>query len=670
MAGLAGLAIGLAPGCSSPLAVQSERDLRRSVMDSAQRELAQARQYPELHIPEPGPGIEVLHLNPQVITENERMAGPQSYDRRALYLSDDLLARPQQVLPISLETAVRACAQYNLQVQFARLAPAISEAQTVAAEAAFDWTLFNTTESSFVHSPVTSSSGFPANPNRSTGVNNSTGLRRNLPTGGQFTFQNDMTYNDVNTPGVRTFPSPADQAAWTVRFDQPLLRNFGSDITYAQVRINRNAERDQVATLKRELIRQVTLAEQAYWQLVQAQYEVLILQRLYDRGVRVRDQVIAREILDATPAQIAQARATVESRRAQLIRAQLALRVASDNLKVLMNLPQVPIGDETLILPVDDAITQPLAFSLADVLGTAIRARPEVQQAILSIDNTSIRQEVADNQRLPRLDLRLQARLSGLDDNFGDAYSDVVAARFVDYLVGLNFEVPLGNRAAEAQYRQRRLERMQATIAYRSTIQQILQEVKRALRNVVANHRLIQQTRVARYAEAENLRSFEVEKAIIKGFTVETLDFEFRQQESLAQVEREEIAALTDYNTALAALYAAMGTALERNRIIFAVPDADAPLAAGGLGTPQNPVIAAGQGQFIAPEEPEGYLRFWRRGTPEAAPPVQRPERIEVPEPSVLNPPPPAPPPGPNLTPAGRPGTGEPGPSAAPALPR
>ena len=660
----AGGVLGLGPGCSSPMAVQSERDMRRSVLESVQRELAQAREYPEPRVPEAGPSIDVLHLNPQVIPEDESMAGPRSYDRRALYLSADLLGRPQQVLPITLETAIRATAEYNLQVQFARLQPAISEAQTVAAEAAFDWTLFNTTEYNSIDSPSTQSRqglstvGNPSN--NATTVNNSTGLRRNLTSGGQFTFQNDLNYNDVNTPGVVTDPSPADQAALTLRLDQPLLRGFGTDVTMAQVRINRNAERDQIATLKREMLRQITTTEQAYWNLVQAQYDVLILQRLYDRGVQVRDQVIAREILDATPAQIAQARATVEDRQSQLLRAQLNLRNASDTLKLQMNLPQATVGDETLILPVDDPATAPVITSLVDVLSTGIRSRPEVQQAILSIDNTSIRQEVADNLRLPRLDLRLQTRYSGMDDDFGGAYDDVWNGHFIDYLVGLNFEQPLGNRAAEAGYRQRRLERMQATIAYRSTVQQIISEMKRSVRNAVTNYRLIEQTKVARYAQAENLRSFQVEKAIIKGFTVETLDFEFRQQESLAQAERDEIAALTDYNVALAALYASMGTALERNNIQFQIPDAEDPLGAGGLDSPRNVVIPKSATSYTEPAAPRGSVWPWKKAPDETAPAIQNPGTITVPEPSTLNPPPRPAPPGPNLSGSPRPAGSQP----------
>ena len=100
-----------------------------------------------------------------------------------------------------------------------------------------------------------------------------------------------------------------------------------------------------------------------------------------------------------------------------------------------------------------------------------IRNRPESQQAILSIDNTSIRQQVADNQRLPRLDLRLQTRFAGLDDSYGDAYSDVVESQFVDYLAGLQFEQPIGNRQAEEQYRQRRLEHRRSALADRHRIE-------------------------------------------------------------------------------------------------------------------------------------------------------------------------------------------------------
>lgn len=569
--------------------------MRSSVIDSVRREVADARLNPEPHPTERGPGIEKLQLKPELIPELERMAGPASYDRRIFPMDADLLRQAQGTLPVTLEQAIKSAVKNNLQIQFGRLAPAIAEAQVIQAQAAFDWTLFNNFEWNNTDDPEViqsavglAATGAPSNERQA--VTNSTGLKRNLESGGQFTLENDLNYNDVTTPGIVNTPNPAKQPSVLLRIDQPLLRGFGSDVVEAQVRLNRNAERDQLASLKRDLIRTVSDTEAGYWQLVQAQRDLLILQRLYERGIRTKDQVVAREILEATPAQIADARSRVEQRAADILRAQNEFRNASDSLKVLINDPQATIGSEVLIVPVDDGVDAPITFSLIDVLTTAIRSRPEVQQSVLSIDNTSIRQQVADNARLPRLDLRLQTSLGGMDTHWGDAYGDIGERQFVDYLVGLQFELPLGNRAAEALYRQRRLERMQATIAYRQTIDQVVLQVKQALRKVVTNYQLIQQTRVARYAATENLRSFEREMELTTGLTVVNLNLEFQRQEALAQSERDEIQAMTDYQTALSQLYAAMGTALEHNQIEFHVPTADEAPEAGGLNTPANPV--------------------------------------------------------------------------------
>jgi len=605
-------------GCSSPLAVQSERELRRSVLDSVRREMVQAREFPAVQTTQQEPGLSRLELKPDLMPIYERMAGPQSYDKNASPMGDNLLGQPQTTMPITLESAIRSAVERNIQVQFARLQPAIAESQVTAAQAAFDTTLFNNFDWSNLDQPRTQTRQgtqlFGTGFDQREVMTNSTGLRQPLISGGQFSLQQDLTSTDVNTTGQSTSPNPANEVDWTLRLDQPLLRGFGSEVTLAQVRLTRNAERDSVAVLKRDLIRTITDTEQAYWQLVQARLNLLILQRLYERGVDVRDQVITRgeTIRDVTAAQVADARARVERRRADVIRGQLAVRAASDSLKALINDPNAPVGDEALVVPVDDPLAAPISFSLVDVLTNAIRNRPEVRQAILSIDNTSIRMQVADNARLPRLDLRAQARLAGLRDNFGDAYTDLAEGQFVDYLVGIQFEQAIGNRAAESAYRQRRIERMQATLAYRNTIQQVILEVKRTLRQVVTNYTLIDVTRTSRYAESENLRAFQVEKAVLRGFTVEQLDLEFRRQEALAAAEQAEVAALTDYNIAIAQLYAAMGTALEHNNIDFRIPDAEESSEHGGLSTPTNPVTPVDKKTpVIVPPSPR-YTPVWR----------------------------------------------------------
>jgi outer membrane protein len=564
------------PGCVSPLAGRGEPDLRRSVIASVRRETAAAAEHAGTRRTEREPGIERLGIRPELMPELERMAGPDAYEKADLPISTDLTGQAPASVMVSLERAVRTAAANNLQVQFQRLAPGISEAQAVAAEAAFDWVLFGEGNwaSNDQERQTVPFSGLQSTIDQRQVYTLRAGLRRSLITGGQFTIQQDLEQTDVNTPGLSIRPNPGDAVGVTVRYDQPLLRGFGSDVALAQVRLSRNAERDQIARLKTELIRTVTETEVAYWQLVQAHRDLLILRRLLERGIETQDKVVQRERLDATPAQIYNARSQVETRRANILIAQNTFRDAGERLKSLMNDPDLPVGSEVLIVPADDPIDAPIEFSLLDSLTRAVRHRPEVEQAILSIDDTSIRRVVADNARLPQLDLRLQARFGGLDNNFGEAYTDVAEGSFIDYLAGLIFEVPLGNRAREAQYVQRRLEQSQAVLAYRNTVQSIAGEVKRFLRAVETNYRLIEQRKVARLAATEDLRSFKIGIELVEGLGVQNLDLLLRRQESLAQAERDEVAARTDYMTAIARLHAAMGTALERNRILFVVPDA------------------------------------------------------------------------------------------------
>src|SRR5204862_1019026 len=126
--------------------------------------------------------------------------------------------------------------------------------------------------------------------------------------------------------------------------------------------------------------------------------------------------------------------------------------------------------------------------------------------------------------RLPKLDLRALTRFNGLGNHVGTPYSQIGEAEFVDYQVGVNFEQPVGNRAGEAQHRQRGLERVQATIAYANTMQGIVGDVKTSLRDMQTNYILIAQTKTARLAATEDVRTLLAEEQTIQGFTPEFLN--------------------------------------------------------------------------------------------------------------------------------------------------
>lgn len=568
----AALLLALCGGCGSPLDARPDTELRRAVLAASQREIQPALERSSLLTTARVSKIDSLGIRPEIVADLERASGPESYAGTTLRMSPSLLGQTQQVVQINLRRAVLTSTENNLTVQFARIQPAIEQAKIVAAESAFDWTLFN--NSTWNNLDRQAANTGAALTTQQTDLQNSIGLRRRVTSGGQFAIQQAIGLSDYKLRNNAIRPDPTGTAELTVQFDQPLLRNFGSEVNLAEVRLAENAERDQIQVLKANLLKTATDTEEAYWNLCSAVQQLRIAQRLVDRGIQVRDVLRSRSAAagDVRQAQLSDAIAQVASREADVVRAEAAVRAASDRLKSQMNDRDLPIGSDVLVLPADMPVDQAIEYSVADSLVLGLQNRPEIQRAILGLDDASVRQMVADNGRLPQLDMRTQIRMSGLSTDVGRAAGREVTGSFVDYIVGLSFEIPIGNRGPEATYRVRKLERSQAAIAYRDVIQRVTSEVITALRQVTSNYALIEQTRAARIAAAENLRALEVEEKTIQALTPEFLDLKLRRQAALAGVEIQEFNALSDYNIAIARLHAACGTTLERNQIKFTVP--------------------------------------------------------------------------------------------------
>lgn len=562
-------------GCQTPFGPRDADEIYvQSVKQAVDREL--------VSLPEAGSSADKRLMTTQPLGATEKALenrreeldaiGPYRRDQRDRYeLGNDLTGEPQQEIAVNLQSAIQSAVRLNLSVQRARLEPAITEAQVVAADAVFDAVWFVNYDHTRTDQPRTVPviNSIPiGRPISGSDVDRyETGIRQPLRSGGSIALSTDLTRSENRTPGLGISPDPAYTAAARLTLSQPLLRGFGSDVAEADIRLSRTNNRRSIETLRSELLDTVNDTESAYWQLVFAWNDLAIRQWLVDVGEGVRDVLEARRDFDTRPAQFADAVARVESRQADVIRARRRLRIASDALKVFINDPQLTVGSEVLIRPADDTIEAPLSYNLRDAVTTAIANRPEIAQAILNIDDASVRQLLANNARLPLLNLSAEMAYFGLDDSAGDSYDNLGDGRFLDYAVGLHFEVPFGNREAEANYRAARLRRSSEVIGYRQAVQNVVLDVKRALRDVIANYELIQATRSFRVAQAENLRTLIAEEQTLAGLTPEFLDLKFRRQEGLALARVEEVLALVQYDQAVAGLYRALGIGLSMNRI-------------------------------------------------------------------------------------------------------
>jgi len=557
-------------GCASPFSVEGDQALRRRVAGAIDRELAEVppgRQLIETTQPPPTIETELASRREELDT-----IGPVvPFAAGKLTMGTDLAGEQQLEVSVSLQSAIETSVRNNLSIQIARLQPAINESTVVAAEAAFDAVFFTNVNWNSTDRPqaVAIVGGTPIGVGAQ--INNQfrfdTGIRKKLSSGAQVFVFTELSRFNNKTPGVTLLPDPSWNAAINVGITQPLLRGFGANVNTATIRIARNIERRSVQQLRSDLLLLLEQVEAAYWNLVFAWQELATQEWLLEAGIEVRDVMDRRRDFDTKLAQYSDAVATVETRKANIISARRAIRSASDKLKLLINDGELTVGSEGLLVPSDDMVEAPIRYNLTEAVMTGVAERPEVEAAILNIDDAGIRQMLADNNRLPLLNLSAQMGYYGLSTNGGDAYSELFKGGFIDYLLGLAFEWPIGNRAAEAGFRRSRLQRSASVIAYQRTVQRVVFDVKDALRDCITNYELIQANRSSRIAAAENLRTLKVEEETLAALTPEFLNLKFQRQDRLAQAQSSEIQALVNYNQSVASLYRAMGIGLAMNRI-------------------------------------------------------------------------------------------------------
>lgn len=502
----------------------------------------------------------------------DAMSGAGAYRDTPLEVGDGLAGAGIERVTLGLDTAVSRAVKHNLDLAIARLSPQISEQQIAQAEAVFDSVLFANADWNKADTPQPPGTipGLSGDQQAET-ITLQTGIRKQFDTGTELLVQAQGRRLEQN-PSFFGVDSYYD-ADVLVQLTQPLLRGFGQDINRANIELATVARDADLASLRSTMLDLVTSVEQTYWQLASAQQSLLIQQRLLERTIAMRDKLEPRFGFDLLLADLNEVNARVDQRRADVLRSRERVRSLSDQLKRLINDPELPVSDETLIIPAEVAMDQPITFSLLDQVTTALQHRPEMDTALLQIDDIDIRLRVADNAKLPILNLVASANANGLDVEDGfTAFGNTTDLDYIDYALGVQFEQPLGNNSAEALFTQRTLERQQALTNYRRQAQLVTVEVKDALRSVDTNYRLIETTRSQRRASALSLEVASVQldeggRNEAETFTTR-VDRVLARQDALAQAEQAEVQALTDYMIAISELYRANGTALERSGVV------------------------------------------------------------------------------------------------------
>jgi outer membrane protein TolC len=475
---------------------------------------------------------------------------------------------------MTLQEAIHRMVINSYEVRVAGYQAAIDESRILEAESRFDPLVF--LDGQLQRSYPQGIGGGSLDPLKIFTQSLEGGFRQNLTTGGQMELKYKMerTASFVRPPQLfsRATTQPAFyQNDLTLSLTQPLLRDFGAAANMARITIARNDYRISLLDFRDKLEIQLQKVEETYWKLLLAQREVRIQEKLLDDTETMLNLLVNRmgARIDVSQVQVSQTQATLEQRNVDLVRQRYQILEYSAQLKALMNDPDLPVTSQIQLVATDEPVEDPINFELSDQIETGLQNRLELMQQSLRIDSAGTVVKAAENNRLPKLDITAQIGLEGLGFNFDDAVKSQSNTDFITYGLGFQFEVPIGNRQAQAIYQRTLLQRQQAIEQWKLTSEKVAEDVWVALNNQRQAWHVLVASRRAKFAAEDALQQINAREQAQEPLTPTFIELKLSRQSAVADAERQSVQAAVAYNVALEALEKAKGTLLRYNNVVM-----------------------------------------------------------------------------------------------------
>jgi outer membrane protein TolC len=453
----------------------------------------------------------------------------------------DQTKRPERLL-LSLEDVLRRTLENNYAIEVARFNPAVEATRVVEAEAAFDAVFFTDVQKQNIDRP----SGSQLQSTDLDTFSLGSGVRKQLMTGTQLQGTFSLGRTKTNLAFQELNPEYASNFILDVR--QPLLRNFGIDFNRSVIVLRQNDRRSSYYAFRRQVRDRLREAEELYWRLVQARRDVVITARLLAEFEQILEYLDARKDFDIIPVQLNSTRASLEQSRADFVVRVANVYDAEDRLIAVMNASDVHLADQMEIVPTDVPEYGRIVVDRLSEVQTALDHRPEIVEQRLAVASAKIGVGQARNAELPRLDLTFREAIDGLGSNFDDAFDQATTSNFIEYAIGVEFELPIGNRGPRAATKRARLVYAQAVAAMRQVFEQVILDVNLAVRRLSTTYDAIGPSFESAEAREREVDSI-VARAERKDFLV--LNNELSARQSLASARRGMLTALIEYNIAV-----------------------------------------------------------------------------------------------------------------------
>ena len=517
--------------------------------------------------------------------------------------------------PLTIREALALALENNKDIEVARQNVKIAEFDLTAARGAYDPRLSSSTYYERINNPI--SSFLAGGSNGTTTSSDYTGTARLEGQAPMFGGNYRLDFSSIRQTTNNQFVplSPQYPTALTFNYIQPLLRGLRFDNSRRQIEIAKKNLSLTDAQFRQRAIETITSVQRAYWDLV------FSLRNLQVQRDAVRDSQLQLEhnkrlVSEGAlaPIDVVAAEAQVAGFEQSLFSSLEEVSRAENNLKNLIAVNREADLWNLSIVPTDSVDLAPPVISLPEALKAAMDNRPELQQSNVVREINQIDQKYFREQTKPAIDLvgsygmvglaglqsragnpfisasnqELRDRVDQLLDRAGlpllmpqppqalspfliggydRSLQNLLGNRFNNFRVGVQSNLPLRNRTAEAQFG-RSLVEGQRIATQREQLEQSIQvDVRNALQVVRSAEARLHAAGIARQASEQQYQS--EQRKLDAGQSTVFLVLE--RQTALTTARGNELRAQTDLNKAIAELQRATGNALTTNNIVVRV---------------------------------------------------------------------------------------------------
>lgn len=393
--------------------------------------------------------------------------------------------------------------------------------------------------------------------------------------------------------------NPSRSVGLSMQIQQRLLQGFGFAVNNRNIRISRNNLKVSELGFQQQVITTISNVIGLYWDLVSANEDVIVKRKALELNQKLYDDNKKQvEIGTLAPIEIIRAEAEVARSQQDLTVSETNLLQQETVLKNALSRTGVasPGLGEARIVPTDK-IQMPeneTVEPIQDLVGRAVANRPELEQARINIESAKIGLVGSKNALLPSVDAFVNLQNNGLSGllntipipsvpgasapvvprdptqvdqyflgGYGNALSQALRRNFPDYTVGVSLNIPLRNRAAQADMVRDQLSLRQSEIRMQQNLNQIRVEVQNALISL-QQARARYQTSVKNRVLQEQTLDAEQKKYALGASSI---FFVIQSQRDLTAAQASEVAALSTYARARADMERATGQVLTANSI-------------------------------------------------------------------------------------------------------